>query len=78
MKVTVEATQDEFDAKRPELLKALAKRGQPTVYDQEKPAIEPRRAALHAQNEMMDYWTSRYRAMVESMKGEISDVLKEA
>lgn len=86
MRVTIEGTQEEFDAKRPLLLKTLAgsavdcvvKARAPSVYDLEKPAIQPRRAALTAQNQIMDHWDARFRATLDAIKGEVDEVLRDA
>lgn len=86
MKVRIEGTQEEFDAKRPQLLKTLAgtaidcvmKAKSPSVYGLEKPAIQPRRAALRAQNQIMDAWDAGYRAMIEAIKGDVDAVLRDA
>lgn len=87
MRVTIEcADQAEFDAKRVALLQTLAgsavdcvvKARRPSAYDLEKPALAPRRAVLAAQNEIMDHWDARYRAMLEDIKGDIDEVLRDA
>lgn len=78
MRVTIDASQEEFDAKREQLLKTLAGDSAEIVMKAvsgEKPALTPRRAAITAQNQMMDHWDVRYQAMIEAIKGEISAVL---
>jgi len=84
MKIHIEAeSQEEFDNKREALLKALAGKNfkieplkdHPTIYDLEKPALSPRKAIFRAQNEMMGHWDKKYKAMVNNIKKEISEVL---
>ena len=64
MKVLVEATQEEFDQKRPLLLKALAKRPR-SRYDQERSFREPRQPYFQAQAEL---WTTTTTASVKCSK----------
>ena len=47
-----------------------------TVYEQEKPALEMRRAYYKAQNEMMDYWDRKYKEMLKEIKRDIEEVLQ--
>ena len=77
MKVTIEAdSPEEFESKRADLIKALAKKVRAkTIYDLEKPAIEPRRAKLASQNDVMDLWNEKFKKMVKDIKREISDVI---
>ena len=85
MKVTIEASsQEEFEEKREDLLKAIAGnkvdvviKGAKTltIYDHEKPAIAPRRAVYRAQNQMMDYWDMKFHAMLAALKREIAEVI---
>jgi len=84
MRVKVEATQEEFDRKRPELLVALsgghfdiikAKPKTKTVYDLEKPAIQMRRAYFTAQNQIMDYYDAKFKKMMADIKKDIEDIL---
>ena len=67
MRVTIEAeSQAEFDDKRQSLIKAIGG----------KPALEPRRAALKAQNEIMDFWDGRFKAMLDAIKGDVDALLR--
>lgn len=85
MKIHIEAeSQAELDAKRPELLKALAgdrfecvvkARGK-GVYADEKPALTPRGSPISAENGIVDYWNERWDAMVTAMKDEINVILQ--
>ena len=84
MKVRIEATQDEFDRKRPELLKALAankfeiikaQKDGDTVYDKEKPAIEMRRAYFTAQNQIMDHFDAKFKKFFDQLKLDIEKVI---
>jgi len=85
MRVKVEASQEEFDEKRPELLRALsgghydivkAKPKVKTVYDLEKPAIQMRRAYFNAQNQIMDYWDVKFKQMMGDIKKDIEAILQ--
>ena len=85
MRVEIEAdSQEEFDGKREALLKSLAgnqydvikKAKAFSLYDQEKPPIENRRAFFTVQNEMMDYWDSRYQKMINDLKKDVDMFLE--
>ena len=85
MRVKVEATQEEFDEKRSDLLKALsgghfdiekAKPKTKTVYDLEKPAIQMRRSYFNAQNQIMDYYDTKFKKMMDDIKKDIEAILE--
>ena len=81
MKIKIEAdSQEEFDDKREELIKAIAgtklKVKISKIYDLEKPAIAPRRSPFKAQNQMIDYWQVKWESMLKDIKAEINEVLK--
>lgn len=79
MKIKIEAdSQEEFDSKRGTLLEKIAgpqyevqlkKKGQ-TI------AGEPRKPYYEAQREMMDHWSNRFQAVLEEIKSEVEDVLR--
>jgi hypothetical protein len=71
-------SQEEFDAKRPELIKAIAgskldveirRRGQ-------KKPLESRDPHYRAQKEMLDYWNKKFNTMIEDLKAEINEIIK--
>lgn len=68
MKVRIEATQEEFDTKRDELVRVLTK---------SENALKPRRSVLKAQNEILDFWDKKFHAMVTNLKEEIDQILSE-
>ncbi len=72
MKIHVEAdSQEEFDLKRPDLVKALAGSKHEVVF---KPS--PKRSELPAQNQMVEYWDKKLNAMIKNLKKEIEEVLR--
>jgi len=86
MKVRIEATQEEFDLKRAALLKALSGdrfdivKAEPrvkTLYDQQKPAIQLRRAYFTAQNEIMDHYDAEFKKMFDGLKKDIEKIIGE-
>jgi len=79
MRLTIEGTKDELDAKREELIKALAKdkldvevrvKGQ-KIFGQERPPY------FKAQHEIMEYWDKRFKKMLDEIKVEISEIIKD-
>jgi hypothetical protein len=71
MKVHVEAeSQQEFEEKRTELLKALA-------GDRFEIIVKsaPKKAKFRAENEMLNHWDKRFKAMIAIMKKEVSAIL---
>ena len=78
MKFTVEAnSQEEFDEKRPELIKALAgsKLDVEIRSKDQKRAMDPRPQFYRGQKEIFDHWNSKFELMIMDIKREISDVL---
>ena len=73
MKVRIEATQEEFDTKREELSRILRKSFKEKTST---PALKPRRAVIRAQNEIFDFWDSKFKAMLSDLKEEISKILE--
>lgn len=59
-------SQEEFDAKRADLVKAIAGVS----------PIAPRRAFHQFQNDMMDYYNERFAIYMEQIKSEIEGVLQ--
>lgn len=59
-------SQEEFDAKRSEIVKALIGSN----------PIAPRQGYYRFQNEMLDYFNSRFDAHVDEIKKEIANILK--
>jgi hypothetical protein len=86
MKVKIEATQEEFNEKRPELLEALsggqfdikkAKSNPKTIYDlKEKPSTQMRRSYFNAQNQMMDHFDAKFKQMMGDIKKDIEAILR--
>jgi len=83
--VKINATQEEFDEKRPELIRRIAgnkydvilkAKVKPSLYDAGKPAIAERKGYLRAQNEMMDYFNKRFQATLNQIKKDIETILK--
>jgi hypothetical protein len=48
-----------------------------SIYQEEKPAIQPRRSKLKSQNELMDYWNEKFQEMIKELKLEIMEVIDE-
>ena len=85
MKVSVTAdSQEEFDQKRPAVIKALAgnkfdvvlKAKMPSVYDLEKPAIAERKGYMRAQNEMIDHFGRKLKATLNQIKKDINSIVR--
>lgn len=77
MKVKIEATQEELDQKRPELIKALAgKKFKVSLRPaQESIAGEPREPFYKAQAEMIDHWDKLYNQTIEDIINDINEVI---
>ena len=84
MRVKIEAqSQEEFDEKRPMLLKAIGG-SKLTVevqakahsrYDRERPVTEPRQPYFKAQAEVLAYHDEKFREMLDSIKREVGEIL---
>lgn len=48
-----------------------------TIYEEEKPAIQPRRSKLDSQNEIMDYWNEKFQKMIKELKIDIMEIIDE-
>ena len=77
MKVRIDATQDELERKRPELLKALAgnKFKVSLRKAEETTAGEPRKPYYKAQEEMLEYWDEVYKKTIKDILEDIKKVL---
>ena len=79
MKLKVESTsQEEFDQKRPELIKAIA--GSKLDVEirrkgQKKPS-EAREPYYRAQKEMLTYWNGRFGEMIKELKAQVDEIIK--
>lgn len=79
MKFILEGTQDELDSKREELIKALAKdklevsiiRKGEKIFGQKRPPF------FKAQHEILEYWDKRFQKMLDEIKSEISEIIKD-
>jgi len=72
-------SQEEFDSKRPELIKAIAgskyevaikKKGQ-------KDSISPRDPYFKSQDQMLRYWDDKFQATLKDIKREVLEIIKE-
>lgn len=77
MKISIVGTQEEFDAKRPDLIKAIAgsrydvtirKKGERTSEDRAEPFFV-------AQAEMLDHWDGKFRDTLNAIKREINEII---
>jgi hypothetical protein len=77
LKVKIEATQEEFDEKRSQLIKAIA--GSKFEVLLKKPdesvAGEPRKPFYKAQAEMLEHWDDLYKETIEQIIKDIDEVL---
>ena len=70
MRVVMEGSQEEFDSKRFDILKAIS--GGKFKIEENTPI---RRAYFTAQNEMMDFYDKDFRNMMISLKKDVEAVL---
>jgi hypothetical protein len=86
MKIRIEAqSQEEFDEKRVELMKAIAgsrfdlsvKPKPRSRYDRERSSLEPRTPHYKAQAEMLDFHDRNFDRMLAELKREIREILME-
>jgi len=75
VKIRIEATQEEFDLKRDDLIKALSKKPR-SRYDQQRSVTEPRKPYYKAQEELLEFHNTRFREMLEELKKEIGEVIQ--
>lgn len=78
MKINIEATQEEIDLKRPELIKALAgKKFKVSIRPvNEKLANEARKPVYQAQKEMLGFYDEKFKQMLEDIKRDIDELIK--
>ncbi len=78
MKINIEATQEEIDLKRPELIKALAgKKFKVSIRPvNEKLANEARKPVYQAQKEMLGFYDEKFKQMLEGIKRDIDELIK--
>lgn len=79
MKIIIESdSQEEFDAKRAELIKAIA--GDKFVVKAEPKdratSQTPRMPYYKAQKESLKFWNSKYEAAIEDIKAQIDEIIK--
>jgi hypothetical protein len=85
MRISIEAeSQEEFDSKRSDLIKALAgskfevKRVERpgTRYDLEKSPGSPRGTVFEAQRQILEHWDAKFHAMISDLKKEVGEILE--
>lgn len=77
MRVHIEAeSQEEFDSKRVDLIRALAGSQLEVI---EKAAIPkaPTPSEIPAQNQMIEHWDARFRSMISKLKADIAEIIGE-
>lgn len=80
MKVRIESgSQEEFDQKRPELIKAIAgKKYEVKITRKDQVSMDtPRKPFFKAQEEMLKYWNGRYKAAVKDIKEQVLEIIEE-
>jgi len=73
MKIQIEGTQEEFDEKRFDILKALGGK----KFNIESKPIQMRRAFFTAQNQMMDFWDEDFKKMMDGLKEDVVKIIDE-
>lgn len=78
MKITIEGTQEEFDEKRPELLKSLGG----SAFDVEvtdkggrKKVDSPKQHSHKVMRDLIRDWNTKYQETLEQIKKDIHDVI---
>ena len=71
------ATQDEFDKKRPLIIKAVAGKKFDVIVrlKGQKLSSTPREPVHPAQQEMLDFWDKKFRTMLRELKGEVDAII---
>jgi len=75
VKVTIEATQDEFNQKRADLAKAIAGKTFALVNKSEVSPMTPRRGKFKAQKEMLNFYDAEFKKMLEAIKADINEII---
>jgi hypothetical protein len=75
LKVIIEATQDEFDAKRESLVKALSGAKFEMVNKSEVTFRTPRRGRFKAQEEMLNYYDLKFKELLKEIKEDIDAII---
>lgn len=78
MKFIVESdSQEEFDSKRVEIIKAIAGKKLDVEIKQkgQKKPNEAREPHYKAQGEMLNYWNSRFDQMVKELKAQVDEII---
>ena len=75
MKVQIDAeSQDEFESKRDDLIKALS--GSRYDIDLEK-SYKAKDSPIPAQNQMVNYWGKQFEKMIDELKRDIEKIINE-
>lgn len=78
MRVLIETdSQEEFDEKRPELIKALAGSSLyvEIVKSNQKQPLEPRGPFYRSEEQMLQYWDNKFKTMLNDIKKEVEEVI---
>jgi hypothetical protein len=72
-------TQEEFDEKRPELIKAIAGKKYDVAIKKkgQKTSLSPRAPYFKAQEQMLRYWDQKFQAALKEIKREVLEIIKE-
>lgn len=73
MRVRIISTQEEFDEKRIDLLKAIAGKKAKVTEN----ALLSKPSPIKAQNEMLEYWDKQWQSTVAQIKKEIGEMVDE-
>lgn len=80
MKIRIDSdSQEEFDEKRPELIKAIAgKKYEVEIRRKDQVTMgTPRKPFFKAQDQMLDYWNRRYKQTVKDIKEQVLEIIEE-
>ena len=80
MKLKIESSsQEEFDAKREEIIKAVAgsKLRVSVSKKSESLATDPKEPFFNSQKEVLGYWDKKFNKMIEDIKADIDEVIKD-
>jgi hypothetical protein len=79
MKIKFEsATQEEFDSKREEIIKAVAGSKLRVTISKadESLATEPKEPYFDSQKEVLNHWDSKFKQMIADIKADIDEILR--